>query len=117
MANNLIHSNVACLSSLSTSCLLTPAGGLGIERSSALLNQNTILSNTASGLAGSVALGGGIAIYQSQMVTLTDNLIQGNTAAISPTSAGHGGGAYLENNEYCHFDQQRFSAQCCQSRR
>jgi fibronectin-binding autotransporter adhesin len=72
-------------------------GGLYLSGSTATLSSNTVISNTASTVAGGV--GGGLSLYSST-ATLNGNTVQGNTASTGAGlySGGVGGGLQLRRS-------------------
>jgi PKD repeat protein len=74
-------------------------GGIYLTNSNATLIGNTIINNQAG--QGGTSNGGGLAIWYSNPV-LTDNVISGNTVAISgsyTTPSGYGGGLFLRSSD------------------
>ncbi|MGD8403219.1 MAG: PKD domain-containing protein [Anaerolineales bacterium] len=74
-------------------------GGIYLTNSNATLIGNTIINNQAG--QGGTSNGGGLAIWYSNPV-LTDNIISGNTVAISgsyTTPSGYGGGLFLRSSD------------------
>lgn len=80
-------------------------GGLHIVSSSgpAIIQDNEILSNTAS--TADWGMGGGLLVYNSSSITVSQNLIQGNTGSTypvynpsNPPPPGAGGGIAIDNS-------------------
>lgn len=93
IAHNIITDNIACTSD---SCL-GDGGGIRIDVATAVIENNTIISNTArTNVSSSDGKGGGVMVGWSSDVTLIGNTIMSNTAAYSPTTDayGEGGGVY-----------------------
>jgi hypothetical protein len=93
---NRIFDNVACRAS---SCQ-GYGGGIMIYSNRALIEYNQVISNTARTSGSGPGRGGGIALWgYPTEATLNGNLIEANTAIISPTSqysAGEGGGLWFD---------------------
>ena len=80
-------------------------GGLYLRYASATLSGNTIISNKAS--TGGHGYGGGLYLHQSHHVTLKDNTISGNTDTTSGNGAGSG--LYLHSSDYATLDGNTIS--------
>ena len=85
LSGNLVQDNTASAGSGGS------GGGVYVLGSATFLG-NTIRGNVAS--AGGSGSGGGVYVYRKP-VTMTGNIIVSNTATLSPTAAGRGGGLYL----------------------
>jgi len=95
LVNNLIRGNTAGRAGNHAG----NGGGAALWHSRVTLRGNDIRDNTGShsGLptpTGGYGNGGGVYVFSSEPVTLTQNSIQGNTASIG--YIGNGGGVYLE---------------------
>lgn len=83
LSRNLIQGNVA------TQIGSGLGGGMVLDHSTASLDSNDIISNIATLSEGFIGSAGGIDIYYSE-AELTGNLIAGNAAAVSGTTASGG---------------------------
>jgi hypothetical protein len=93
ITGNQVLSNVAARTDVPSSAATGFGGGIGAWGDSLVVDGNTIQDNLGidTGLRG---FGGGIISFQTPVVTITDNLIVGNTGIISGSDAS-GGGIYL----------------------
>ncbi len=108
IAHNVITNNIACTHNLCQG----EGGGIHIRAANAVIENNTIISNTARTNASNMSgTGGGVAAMWQADVTLTGNTIMSNTAAYSSTgyARGEGGGVYgysnaltMRNNEVAY---------------
>ncbi len=93
IAHNVITDNIGCTHN---SCQ-SQGGGIRIGVANAVIENNTIISNTARTNIGTLSgRGGGVYAGWQSDVTLTDNTIMSNTATYSSTgyARGEGGGVY-----------------------
>ncbi len=89
ISNSIIRNNLAKNS----------GGGIYLNNSNATLIGNSIINNQAG--QGGTSNGGGLAVWYSNPV-LTDNVISGNSVAISgtyTTPSGYGGGLFLRSSD------------------
>ncbi len=95
--HNIITNNIACR--LDT--CQGEGGGIHVYNNTALIEKNEIVSNTARIAGAGGGKGGGVAMGWSSSVTLFSNLVQSNTAVITPTGAwsGKGGGIYADSSD------------------
>jgi hypothetical protein len=94
--HNVITDNVACDGSCQGH-----GGGILIYNNTAIIENNTVISNVARAGGGQGGEGGGIHVGWSAGATIAGNLILSNTAVFSTTGSwdGEGGGVYLYGSE------------------
>ena len=85
LERNTVEGNVAALDQIGY------GGGIYLQSSNAMVRRNTIRDNQASNVDG---YGGGVFTWLSA-ATLDANTVLSNIATVTPTTAGHGGGAAL----------------------
>jgi len=104
--HNVITDNIAC-----SNCGAGGGygGGVHVYNSTAIIEHNTVISNTAKIVGQGRGEGGGVHIGWSAEATLTGNTIVSNTAIFSSTGlwgAGEGGGLYLYGSDVTLIDNE-----------
>lgn len=89
--NNEILSNTAAYLTASSTSAWGFGGGINCDGDQLLVEGNTIQNNLAIS-AGTFGVGGGVGVYGTLAVTITNNLIVENTTMITGTGNAYGGG-------------------------
>lgn len=91
IVNNEILSNTAAYMTAASTQAMGFGGGISCSGDRLVLERNTIQNNLAIS-AGLFGIGGGVNIYGTLTVTLTDNVVVENTAILTGTLFAYGGG-------------------------
>ena len=97
ISGNQILSNTGAINKSPQSGSQGFGGGIKTEIDAVTVNNNTIQDNLGA-TGAELAAGGGLDLFGTSNVTITDNIITKNTASISSTRFVGGGGILLGNN-------------------
>jgi parallel beta-helix repeat protein len=100
VTGNTIESNRATSGSVTRGGM---GGGVAVESSAGVVLRNNRIRNNVAGVDGP-GYGGGVSAGWENDLLVTENLVEGNSAAASPGKQGQGGGIYLYSEGNVNLD-------------